>query len=418
METNQRYQTLYMIAKALNSLAPDVVLHNFVESVTGATDAKGCSLMLFTPDKRQLIHTVYCGLSSDYLEKGPVKSDAIIDEVLKGNTVVIPNVNLDYTNPYRDQAKKEGIVSTLSVPLMPQGEILGIMRVYTSEQRQFSKDEIEFLGCLANMCGMALQRARVYEELGKNLEERCKKIAEMAEERNTFLRFLSIASHDLKAPLSAIQSYFGVMLGGYSGELNEKQRAMIERSSLRITELLNLISNLLDIPRIEAGQLIQEMKGCSLLELIYNCMSEMSNLAIQKKINLRTDLPEKLSLVKGSTTRLQQVITNLVNNAISYTSEGEIVVKAIDEDKDVKVEVMDTGIGIPSEDLPHIFTDFFRASNVKTKGTGLGLSISRRIIEAHGGKIWCESPCSKTLAGSRFIFTLPKLCETERRQPR
>ncbi len=233
MEIGHRYQTFYAITKALNSLAPDVVLHNFVESVTKAVNAKGCSLMLFTPDKRQLIHTVSYGLSSDYLEKGPVKSDAIIDEVLRGNAVAILDANLDPRIQYKEQAEKEGIASMLSIPLMPQGEIIGIMRVYTSEPRQFSTDDIDFLCCLANVGAISLQKARVYEALGKSLEERCKEIADMIEERNRFLRFLSIAAHDLKAPLTAIQSYFGVMLGGFSGELNEKQRAMIERSSYK-----------------------------------------------------------------------------------------------------------------------------------------------------------------------------------------
>jgi signal transduction histidine kinase len=417
MEIEHRYKTLYDITKALNSLAPDVVLHNFVESVSRTINAKGCSLMLFTPDKRQLIHTVSCGLSSDYLEKGPVKSDAIIDEVLKGNPVAILDANLDPRIQYKEQAKKEGIASMLSIPLTPLGEILGIMRVYTSEPRQFSADDIEFLCCLANVGVISLQKARVHEALGKSLEERCKEIADMIEERNRFLRFLGIAAHDLKAPLTAIQSYFGVMLGGFSGELNEKQKFMIERSSLRITELLKLISNLLDIPRIETGQLLQELKECSLLDVINNCLNEMRGLAVQKRLNLKAELPESLSPIQGSAPRLQQVLTNLVNNAICYTPEGEIVVRAIDGDKEIRVEVIDSGIGIPPEDLPHLFTDFFRASNVKSKGTGLGLSISRRIIEAHGGRIWCDSPCPETHAGSRFTFTLPKLYEAERRQP-
>jgi signal transduction histidine kinase len=193
---------------------------------------------------------------------------------------------------------------------------------------------------------------------------------------------------------------------------------MIERSSLRITELLNLISNLLDIPRIETGQLIQEMKECSLLEVITSCFNEMRDLAAQKGINLKAELPETLSPIKGSSARLQQVITNLINNSINYTKEGEIIIRAKENNKEIQIEVMDTGIGIPPEDRPQIFTDFFRGSNVTTKGTGLGLSISKRIIEAHGGKIWCESPCREFNTGSKFTFTLPKKHEAERRRPR
>jgi len=119
-------------------------------------------------------------------------------------------------------------------------------------------------------------------------------------------------------------------------------------------------------------------------------------------------VPQNLSTVYGSPARLQQVITNLVNNAINYTTEGEVCVRAMETDNEILVEVTDTGCGILPEDLPKVFQDFFRGSNVGSKGTGLGLSISRRIIEAHGGKIWVESPCAETGKGSRFCFTLPK----------
>jgi signal transduction histidine kinase len=418
MEVEQRYQTLYSLAKALNSLAPDVVLRNFVEITTEALGAKGCSLLLFTPDRRQLIHTVSCGLSSDYLEKGPIKADAIIGEVIKGQTVVIVDTTHDPRIQYKDQARKEGIASMVSVPLMPSGEIIGIMRVYTSQPREFRVPELDFLGCLANMGAMALQRANVYELLSNNLEERCREIAAMSEERDNFLRFLSVAAHDLKAPLAAIQSYFGVMLGGYSGELNEKQRSMIERSSTRITELLKLISNLLDIPRIETGQLVQEMKECDLVEIINNCVNEMKALAVQKSLALKTDIPAAVSPVYGSAARLQQVLTNLVSNAINYTSEGEILVRAVDRENEVQVDVIDSGIGIPPQEISNIFRDFFRASNATAKGTGLGLSISKRIVEAHRGTISCESPCAETQAGSRFSFSLPKLSALQGRPSR
>ena len=247
------------------------------------------------------------------------------------------------------------------------------------------------------------------------LEQSSQEIAKLEEERNRFLRFLGVAAHDLKAPLAAIQSYIGVMLGGYSGELNEKQKNMLERSSLRIKGLLNLISDLLDIPRIETGQIVPEMKVISLRQVVRNCLQEQRSLAKERGIKLKVELPDTLSKIHGSSPRLQQVLTNLVNNAINYTSEGTITVRVGEENSDLRVEVMDTGIGIPEEDLPKVFDDFFRASNVEVKGTGLGLSITRRIVEAHGGRIWCESPCSENGIGCRFTFTLPKESEEKER---
>ncbi|GAF69955.1 unnamed protein product, partial [marine sediment metagenome] len=244
-----------------------------------------------------------------------------------------------------------------------------------------------------------------------------REIAKLEEERERFLRFIGMAAHDLKAPLTAIQGFLWVMLGGFAGELTAKQRQMVERSSLRIKELLDLISDLLDIPRIEAGQIVQEMKEVSLRQVIEHCCEGLTSMAEEKGIRLRTELPQTLPKVYGSAPRLQQVMTNLVSNAICYTDKGMVTIRAKQAGNDVQIEVMDTGIGIPTEDLPHLFDDFFRGSNVDTRGTtGLGLSISKRIVEAHGGRIWAESPCPGTSNGSKFAFTLPKRSQTERRQ--
>ncbi|MBI4304449.1 MAG: HAMP domain-containing histidine kinase [Chloroflexi bacterium] len=254
-------------------------------------------------------------------------------------------------------------------------------------------------------------RERLLEEKTVELERSSQEIAKLEEERNRFLRFLGVAAHDLKAPLAAIQSYIGVMLGGFSGDLNEKQKTMLQRSSLRINELLKLISDLLDIPRIETGQIVPEMKEVSLCQLLKDCTEEQRALAKEKGLEFELEMPESLPDIRGSAPRLQQVITNLVNNAINYTSQGRVVLRVTDEDNQMKVEVMDTGIGIPAQDLPRMFEDFFRASNVDKKGTGLGLSIAKRIVEAHGGKIWVESPCPENNCGSKFTFTLPKKCD-------
>jgi len=392
MEVEQCYNVLYDIAQKLNSnLAPEEVLRTIVESIRDAADAKGCSLMLLTPDRQQLIHTVGCGLSNWYVRKGPVRVDDAIGQSLGGKPVVILDATADPRIQYRDQAKKEGVVSILSMPLMRRGQVIGIVRIYTSEMRQFSGQEIDFFSTMASLGAVALERAELLEE-----------------EKKQFLSFVSIAAHDLKAPLAAIQSFLGVLLGGFAGELNDKQKHVIQRASQRINELLNLISNLLDIPRIEVGQLVQEMTEVSLAQVIDSFVEEGSSLAKQKGLKFSVHVPSDLSCVYGAPTRLQQVITNLVNNAINYTNEGEVVVRAVETDNEILVEVSDTGSGISPDDIPRLFEDFFRGSDVEHKGTGLGLSISKRIVEAHGGKIWAESPCAETGKGSKICFTLPK----------
>jgi signal transduction histidine kinase len=261
-------------------------------------------------------------------------------------------------------------------------------------------------------------RERLLQETTGQLEQASADIAKLEEDKSRFLRFLGIAAHDLKAPLTAIQGFLWVMLGGYSGELTDKQKNMLERSSRRINELLNLISDLLDIPRIETGQIVQETKEISLREVIKHSLNDLRNSAKEKGVKLKVELPESLPRIHGSSPRLQQVITNLVSNAINYTPEGTVTIRATEEKNTLRIEVMDTGIGIPAEEIPNLFEDFFRASNVEARGTGLGLSISKRIVEAHGGKIWVESPSPESNQGSKFTFTLPRRREAKRRQQR
>jgi len=314
---------------------------------------------------------------------------------------IIPHVNLEgFVLPTRYHEASRIVAQLLVLAVLLYGTaymttaIVGEMR---KRQRQ-----------------VALRGQLLAQKIGE-LEKASGQIGKLKEERDKFLYFIGVAAHDLKAPLTAIQGFLWVMLGGFAGEISEKQKNILERSTHRITELLRLISDLLDIPRIETGQIVDEMKEVSLNQVIFNSVDGQRNLAEAKGLGLKVEISKELPRIMGSDTRLQQVVTNLVNNAINYTQNGTITVRAQERDIDVLVEVMDTGIGIPPEEKSRLFEDFFRASNAQTKGTGLGLSISRRIIEAHGGKIWAESPCSETNGGSKFSFTLPKIRKAVRR---
>jgi two-component system phosphate regulon sensor histidine kinase PhoR len=224
---------------------------------------------------------------------------------------------------------------------------------------------------------------------------------------DTLAHVLSIASHDLKAPLAAVESYHKVMRDGYAGEITEKQKTMLLRSSERITGLLDLIDNILDISRIDSRVL--KMEATSLLKVLESIRGVIQPLAKEKGVELKVEMPEELPMVVGAPDRLQQVFTNLMGNAVKFTPEGGTVTLKVGEENDhILVEVMDTGVGIPSEELPRIFDDFYRGAGVNSGGAGLGLSIARKIIEAHGGRIWAESPCPESGTGSKFTLTLPK----------
>jgi len=173
METRKEtyYQSLYELAAVLNSArAPEAVLQSIVEGVAKAMGAKGCSLMLLSPDRKVLLHTVAYGLSDWYVRKGPVSADKSISEALKGKAVAILDATKDDRIQYREQAKKEGIVSILSVPMMLREENIGVIRVYTAEPCHFTMDDIYFVGAVANLGAIALENARLYEAVQKDYE--------------------------------------------------------------------------------------------------------------------------------------------------------------------------------------------------------------------------------------------------------
>jgi signal transduction histidine kinase len=255
---------------------------------------------------------------------------------------------------------------------------------------------------------VVILKDQLLEQRKKELEQITAEVVKLVEERRHFVRFLSVVAHDLQSPLVATQSLLSYILDGYTGEITEGQKDLMQRGIRRIDGLLTLITDLLDIPRIEAGEVKREIKEISLNDVVKQATDGLDNLARQKSIILKVELPETSPKVYASGRRLQQVVTNLTSNAINYTREGSVLVKVTEGDKDVRFEVIDTGIGILPDDLPRLFEDFFRGSNVGAKGTGLGLSISKRIIEVHGGKIWAESPAPETGKGSKFTFTLPK----------
>ena len=414
------YKALYQIATEVDSsTSTKDVLNGIVRSTAKAIGLKGCSLMLLSQDRKRLVHTVAYGLSSSYIRKGSVKIDPITDEALKGNPIIVFDATTDPRIQYKAQAKEEGIASILSMPMVLREEVIGILRVYTSEPRDFTTDDIEFLNLVAALGAISLRKAREYESQEQHYEKRLQEkiaqleqsqedLAKVEEAKDKLLAFISMVAHDLKAPIAAIQTYFGVMLGGYTGELNEKHQEMIGKSSARLDGLLEFISDLLDISRIETGQIVNEMEQVSLNEITDELLEDIDRLAEQKGLKLVAEIPPDLPPVHGSSLRLQQVLTNLLSNAIKFTEEGGTVnLQLLSRNGEIIGEVQDDGIGIPSEDLPHIFEDFYRAANVEAPGSGLGLPIAKRIIEAHGGKIEAISPCPETRRGCKFTFSLP-----------
>jgi two-component system NtrC family sensor kinase len=223
--------------------------------------------------------------------------------------------------------------------------------------------------------------------------------------------FVSTVSHDLRSPLTSIMGYAQMLKA--VGPLNDKQGNFIERIMRGVNQITELINDLLDIGRIEAG-VDMDMERCDVAAITEAVVEQLKVTATKKDQNLFFHGPVEKASVEGDDLRLQQVVGNLVGNAIKYTPEGgEIGVKVQLEDSTVLLRVEDDGMGIPPADLPYIFDKFYRVESDETAdihGTGLGLSICKSVVEKHGGRIWAESMPG---TGSIFYVALPILTQPE-----
>ncbi len=231
---------------------------------------------------------------------------------------------------------------------------------------------------------------------------------------DTLTYFLSIVSHELRSPLAAIENYLQTMLGGYAGELTEKQQRMIKRSILRVIDLRALIGDVVDLARMRPEQIQADFEWFDPGEVGTESLEDARLAAAEKGVRIKVEPPPKFEPIVGARRRMRQVFTNLLNNAIKFSPAGSTVTfRAWYEPETLYFEVEDEGPGIPPEDLPHIFEDFFRGDYAgETPGAGLGLSIAKKIMDAHNGKIVVKNLYGESESGTRFTVVIPRNLQT------
>jgi signal transduction histidine kinase len=216
--------------------------------------------------------------------------------------------------------------------------------------------------------------------------------------------FIATASHELRTPLTSVQMGVHLLLEGAAGELNDKQTEVLGACREDCERLDKLMRDLLDLSKIEAGESQPELLPIKARELVTDEAETLRPQVEAKGLSFVVDIPVELPRIMADRSQIERVIANLVVNAIRYTRQGEIKISAEQRGHYVAVSVSDTGEGIPSEYLSHIFDKFVQVPGAATGGAGLGLAISRLIVEAHGGQIGVQSLISH---GSTFTFTLP-----------
>jgi signal transduction histidine kinase len=308
-------------------------------------------------------------------------------------------------------ARSLGYHTMLTAPLVGAGEAVGAITLRRSEVRPFTDRQIELLQTFADQAVIAIENARLFEEVQTRTRELAKTVEDLEIASQHKSQFVANMSHELRTPLAAILGYAELMQEGFYEPLGQKSLGALTRIRSNGKHLLGLINTVLDIAKIESGQFTLNMTEYAMESVVETVRSATESLAQSKKLALKTEVAKSLPLGLGDEQRLTQVLLNLVGNAIKFTDTGEVCVSAKAVNGHFNVSVTDTGPGIPEEHQARIFEQFHQvdSSNTKAKGgTGLGLAIAKQIVEMHGGRIWVESTLGK---GSTFQMELPTRAE-------
>jgi len=319
-----------------------------------------------------------------------------------GKPTQIPDILTEPDYAFRDILAREGYRAVLSVPMLRDARIIGTVVVVRKTPGGFDERHVNLLTTFARQTTIAIEHARLYHDVTEK--------GRMLEEANRHKSaFLANMSHELRTPMNAIIGFSEVLLDP-SMQVTDGERAQFLTDILNSGKhLLNLINEVLDLSKIEAGRMELQMAPAALGEVFETVQSTLRPLAAKKAIEFEVERADGITPFPMDAARIKQVLVNLVGNAIKFTPErGRVWVRATTENGTVQIEVGDTGPGIAPEDHERIFQEFQQAQTTrgagKPEGTGLGLTLARRFVELHGGRLWVESQVG---VGSHFYFTLP-----------
>ncbi len=308
----------------------------------------------------------------------------------------------------QEEAKKLEVVtnikSSLVYPLIVREEIIGVMIICLGENEQsLFQYQQDLVDRLAGVIGIAIDNAQLYQEI-QQANESLKQLDKLKDE------FVSLASHELRTPMTAIKSYLWMALAGKGGELAEKQKYYLDRAYKSTDRLIKLVNDMLNVSRIESGRITLSLKQTKLDTVINDVIAEVLPRAQELGVNVLVIPSQNIPDVLADTDKIKEVLINLIGNSLKFTPQGGNITIALSvENGMVVTKVADTGRGISQEDMPKLFQKFSMVGNnyltkQNAQGTGLGLYISKSLIELHGGKIWVNS--EGIGKGTVFSFSL------------
>ncbi len=413
-ELGRSVQELKALGEVSQAVSSSLDLRQVLNAIAGhavnLSNSDGCGIFEFNETRRAFDVVASHNLSGEWLAALPempvdLSKVAIGRAAERGGPIQIPDIAEAHDYPYREITLKAGFRALLTVPMVSENATRGIT-LFRRTPGRFEDRVVSLLTALANQSKVAIENARLFQEIqetGRQLEIASKHKSQ----------FLANMSHELRTPLNAVLGYIELVLDNIFGEVPAEIRDSLERARNNGLHLLGLINDVLDLSKIEAGQLALSLAEYSIDEVVHAVVTAVESLASEKKLALTATVSPNLPQGKGDAQRITQVLLNLVGNAIKFAEAGEVRVQARASDGAFVVSVSDTGPGISPADQQKIFEEFQQADSSSTRkkgGTGLGLSIAKRIVELHGGRIWVESSPGQ---GSTFWFTVPVRVERQ-----
>jgi signal transduction histidine kinase len=388
-----------------SSLDVKAVLATIVTRAVELAQADGGAIYNYDPATGRFYLAEAHGLTPSLLEAiRTLRIDAADSQMgeaaRRQEPVLIPDLAQMPNYPLRTITLAAGFNSALVVPLVGPEGTLGALVVQRKGKGAFPPSTVGLMQTFAHQSVLAMHNAQLFHEL----EEKGEQLAIANEHKS---QFFANMSHELRTPLNAVLGYAELLVDGLYGEIPDKAKEVLDRVQINGKHLLGLINDVLDLSKIEAGQLKLSLEDYSMQSIVDSVVATTGSLAEAKGLNMKKAVADGLPIGHGDERRLTQVLLNLVGNAIKFTDTGEVEICAQAANGTFDVAVRDTGPGIAPQDQIRIFEDFQQVDNTSTRhkgGTGLGLAIARRFVEMHGGTLTVESSLG---IGSTFHVRLP-----------